>query len=200
MVDQKKGDPRADGAFINKNSRSQTPPFLFTFEIFNHNVHNSLVDSGDSSNVVPYSVCKKLNVEPQTWNINIIQLEKSNVKVMGELKDVLIRLTSNSKVHQTIGIIVVDIPETYGVILSRDWYAKINVYFAIDRSHLWLPYTKQSNKIKVKWERYMKHMVTDLNDRNELVMFSKSILGNFCFETFFGELNIELSANANSYT
>lgn len=45
----------------------------------------------------------------------------------------------------------------------------------------------------------MKHIVTDLNDLNESVMFSTSILGNFCFEIFFGELNVELSPNRNSY-
>ena len=46
----------------------------------------------------------------------------------------------------------------------------------------------------------MKHTVTDLNDPNDLVMFSTSILGNFCFEIFFGELNVELSPKANPYT
>ena len=40
---------------------------------------------------------------------------------MGELKYVMIRLSSNSKVHQVIDVIVVDIIEAYGVILSRDW-------------------------------------------------------------------------------
>ena len=30
-------------------------------------------------------------------------------------------------------------------------------------------------------------------------MFSTSILSNFCLETLFGELNVELSPNANSY-
>ena len=44
----------------------------------------------------------------------------------------------------------------------------------------------------------MKHMVTGLNDPNKPVMFSNSILGNFCFETFFGELEVELSPYANS--
>ena len=95
-------------------------------------------------------MCKKINVEPQIWKTEIIQLDRSNVKVMGELKDVLIHLASNSKVHQTIGIIVVDIPEAYGVILSRDWSNKINNYFVIYLSHLWLPYKGQLNKIKVK--------------------------------------------------
>ena len=34
-------------------------------------------------------------------------------------------------------------------------------------------------------------MVTDLNDPNETVMFSRSIIGNFWFEIFFGELEAE---------
>ena len=44
----------------------------------------------------------------------------------------------------------------------------------------------------------MKHMVTNLNDPNEPVMFSNSILGNLCFDTFFGELEDEVSPFTNS--
>ena len=44
----------------------------------------------------------------------------------------------------------------------------------------------------------MKHTVTNLNDPNELVMFSNSILVKFHFETFFGELEDETSTYANS--
>ena len=84
-----------------------------------------------------------------------------------------------------IDIIVVDIPEAYEVILSRDWLDKLKGYFATDWSHIWLPYKGHPNKIKVEHERYMKHTITDLNDTNELVMFSNSILGNFFFDTFF---------------
>ena len=86
----RKPNPRADGALIGKGSRSQTPPFLLTFEIFNRNVHNCLVDSGASSNVMPYSVCKKLNAQPKMCRTKIIQLDRSHVKVLGELKDVMI--------------------------------------------------------------------------------------------------------------
>ena len=135
---------------------------------------------------MPYSMCKNINVQPQRCNTKIIQLDKLDLKVMGELKDVLIQLTSNSKVNQTIDFIVVDILEAYGVILSKDWSTNLNGYFTIDWCHLWLPYNGQLNKIKVEQEKYMKHMVTDLNDPNELVMFSTSIIGNLCFETFFG--------------
>ena len=47
-----------------KYSMKKTPPFLLTFGIFNRNIHNCMTDSGASSNVMPLSVCKKLNA---TW-------------------------------------------------------------------------------------------------------------------------------------
>ena len=56
-------DP-TDIALIGGRSRSHTPPFLLTYEIFNKNVHNCLVDSGASSNILPKSICTKLNVQP----------------------------------------------------------------------------------------------------------------------------------------
>ena len=43
----------------------------------------------------------------------------------------------------------------------------------------------------------MKHTVTNLNDLNETIMFSRSILGNFYFDTFFEELEVGLSPCAN---
>jgi hypothetical protein len=88
--EEKRLNPRSDGALIGRKSRSQTPPFLLTFEIFNRNIHNCLVDSGASLNVIPYSVCKKLNAQPKLCRTKIIQLDRSHVKVMGELKDVMI--------------------------------------------------------------------------------------------------------------
>ena len=49
---------------IGGKSKSQTLPFKLSFEIFNHNVHNCLVDSGASSNVMPLLVCRKINGQP----------------------------------------------------------------------------------------------------------------------------------------
>ena len=43
-------------ASIGGKSKSQNFPFLLAFEIFNHNVHNCLVDYEASSNVMPLSI------------------------------------------------------------------------------------------------------------------------------------------------
>ena len=85
-------------ASICGKSKSRTVPFLLTFEIFNHNVHNCLVDSGASANVMPLLVCKRINGLPKPSDGNIIQLDRTTVKVVGEMEDVLICLSANERV------------------------------------------------------------------------------------------------------
>jgi hypothetical protein len=152
-----------------------------------------MVDSGASSNVMPWSVCQKINAEVEPSSLKIIQLDRTDVKVMGELKNVLIRLSSNPKVHQFIDIIVVDIPEVYGMFLSRDWSEQLHGYFTTDWSHLWLPENGKPNKIRVNRERYLKFTVIDLNDPNEPYTpptDSPEVQG---MDTYFGNFTAEVS-------
>ena len=83
-------------------------------------MHNYLVDSGASVNFMLLSVCKKINGQPKSSTWRFVQLDRTNVKVIGEMEDVLVRLSSNDKVCQVIDIVVADIPEAYGLVLSRD--------------------------------------------------------------------------------
>jgi hypothetical protein len=117
---------------------------------------------------------------------------------VGELKDVFSRFSSNPKVHQVIGIIVVDISEVYGLFLSRDWSQNLNGYFATDWSHLWLPLNGQPNKIRFNRECYMKHTFIDLNDPNEPILCNDSLLGNCRIDTFFGNFTTKISPFSNS--
>ena len=89
-MDDIQPDKEINEACIGGKSKSQTLPFLLSFEISNHNVHNCLVDSGASSNVVPLLVCRKINGQPTPSSCKIIQLDRSTVKVVGEMKNVLI--------------------------------------------------------------------------------------------------------------
>ena len=101
------------------------------------------------------------------------------MKVVEEMEDVLIRLSANEKVCQYIDIIVADIPDAYGLVLSRDWSARLDGYFASDWSHLWLPHKGIPNQIKLLRDPQMKHNVTQLEGKNEPV---NSTLGNYFIE------------------
>ena len=106
-------------------------------------------------------------------------MDRTNVKVVGEMEDVLVHLSSNDKVCQVIDILVADIPDAYGLVLSRDWLAKLNGYFASDWSHLWLPCKESPNQIKNLREPHMKYNITQLEEKNEPV---DSVLGNYFIE------------------
>ena len=133
MDNQPKEEEEIGETSVGGKSKSKNPLFLLTFEIFNHNVHNCLVDSGASVNVMPISVYKRINGQPKPSTWRVVQLDRTDVKVIGEMEDVgLVRLASNDKVCQVINIVVADIPDAYGLVLSRDWSAKLNGYFASD--------------------------------------------------------------------
>ena len=74
---------------------------------------------------------------------------------------------------------VADIPGGYGLILNRDWSARLKGYFASDWSHLWLPLKGTPNRFKILREPYMKHTVTKLGKSNKS---TNSILGNYLTE------------------
>ena len=95
------------------------------------------------------------------------------------MKNVLIRLSANKKICQYLNIVVADIPDGYGLILNRDWSARLDGYFASDWSHLWLPQKGSPNLIKILREPYMKHNVTGLEEGNES---ADSVLGNYLTE------------------
>jgi len=92
----------------------------FSFEIFNCNIHNCLVDSGALANIMLLSIAKKINAQWSKTSMNIIQLNRTCLPAIGELQDVIIRLSHDSRVHHCINIIFVDISEVYGLLLSRD--------------------------------------------------------------------------------
>ena len=94
------------------------------------------------------------------------KLDRSKVQVAGEINSVTIRLASDPRIFQRIDILIADIPEFYGLVLSRDWSTKINGYISTDFSHMWLPYKGKPNQIKIEREKLMTHTVTEFEQPN----------------------------------
>ena len=119
-----------------------------------------MVDSGASTNVTPLSICRRINGKYIPSDSHITQLDRTNVRVLGEMKDVLIRLASNLSIFQIIDIVVADILDAYGLFLIMDWSQKLNGFFTTDWSTLRFPKNGKSNQIKIGREIYLKHTVT----------------------------------------
>ena len=95
-------------------------------------MHNFLIDSGASYNVMPLIISQRLGPIPQPKIIVVIQLDKLDIKVIGVLKDVCIQLTTNLKIQNIIYIHMVDIPKMCEMFLSREWTKLLRGWFSID--------------------------------------------------------------------
>ena len=91
-----------------------------------------MIDAAFSSNVIPLSVYKKLNASWEPSPTQIVQLDRSRVRVVGELKNVLLMIYVDLRIHHIIDIVIAEIPESYGMWLSRFWSEKLKGYFATD--------------------------------------------------------------------
>jgi len=111
--------------------------------------------------------CKKLNATLVKSDKHVIQLDRNQLKVIREMKYVMIIISTHPKFLQVIDIIVVDILEAYGILLSRDRYEKLNRNFSTDWAHLWFPLKGRPNMTKIDREIYLKHTIIDLETLNE---------------------------------
>lgn len=99
---------------------------------------------------------------------------------------------------QSINIYVVDILDFYGLLLRKDWFSKLNRYFATNWSHLCLQHKGVENKIRVDREDYMKYVVIELDGKIEPIPFKNYSLGNYCVDTCFREFQDDLSPYVDS--
>ena len=79
-----------------------------------------MIDFGESYDVISISICRNLNANWEACPTQIVQLDRSRVKVVGEIKNGLLTLSIDPRIHKKVDIVVEDIPETYGMWLSRD--------------------------------------------------------------------------------
>ena len=107
-------------------------------------------------------------------------------------------MATNPQLFQVIDIVVADIPDVYGLFLSCDWSQALKGYFSTNWSHLWFPKNGRPNQIRIDRERYMKHMVIEINSPNEPVLFSDSILGNYGYDYDLGSFPALKYAFTNS--
>lgn len=80
-------------------------------------------------------------------------------------------------------VVVIDIPITYGMLLSRKWTAGVGGTLQMDLSHATIP-NSNYEMVKVYREPYMKYHIEDPKDPNNEV-FQETVSELFVLEYYF---------------
>lgn len=156
--------------------RDEPTPFLLLVRIFGKLIHNYLIDSGASSNIMPLIIFRRVEVTPLGSNKRVTQLDKVELSVIGELHNIHMQLASDPRMEHMVDISVVDVADTYGLILGQDWAQRLNGYMAIEFSHMWLLWKGLANQIRIGSTPRLRLMITEYGAPNE-ILFAETSMG-----------------------
>jgi hypothetical protein len=96
-----------------------SPPFYTSLNIHDKVLHNYLMDSGASHNVMPKTIMDEIGLEITKAYHDLYYFDSSKVKCLGVIKDLVLTLFQFPMKSVVMDIMVADVPPKFGMLLSR---------------------------------------------------------------------------------
>jgi hypothetical protein len=102
-----------------KGARDNVTPFYITLNVHDHLLHNCMLDSGASHNMMPKAIMDRLGLEITRPYGDLYSFDSRKVKCLGMIKDLVVNLAQILVKSVLMDVVIVDIPPKYGFLLSR---------------------------------------------------------------------------------
>jgi hypothetical protein len=153
-----------------QNDNGVVAPFYISLKIHDLILHNTMLDSGASHNLMPKTMMEKLGLEVTRPYKYFHSFDSNKVKCIGLIKDLCITLAQIPTKSMVMDIIVEDIPPKYGMLLSRSWGDKLRGTLHLDMSYATIPVFGQQRRLYR--ETLMKYMVSSQEKPHNYPLYS----------------------------
>jgi hypothetical protein len=102
-----------------------SPPFYTSLNIHDKVLHNCLMDSGASHNLMPKAVMEELGLEVTRAYHDLYSFDSRRVQCLGVIKDLAVSLFQLPMKSMIMDIVVADVPPKFGMLLSRSWIKRL---------------------------------------------------------------------------
>jgi hypothetical protein len=116
-----------------------SPPFYTSLNIHDKVLHNCLMDSGASHNLMPKTVMDELGLEITKTYHDLYSFDSRKVKCLGVIKDLVVTLFQLPMKSVVMDIMVVDVPPKFGMLLSRSWIKRLGGTLQMDLTYATIP-------------------------------------------------------------
>jgi hypothetical protein len=134
------------------------PPFYVSLKMHYMTLHNVMMDSGASHNLMPKVVMDKLGLDITRPYKDLFSFDSRKVKCLGLIKDLVVSLSQIHSKNMVMDVVVADIPPKFGMLLSILWVAKLKGTLQMDMLYATIPVFSQE-----RWmyrEVFLKYMVS----------------------------------------
>ena len=143
-----------------KHQEGGVPPFYISLAIHYHILHNAMLDSGASHNLMPKEIMETLNLDIIGPYKDLFSFDSSKLKCLGLIKDLCVTLVQYPGKSIVMDILVANFPPKYGMLLSRSWGAKLQGSLQLDMSYATISVFGQPKKLYR--ETLMNYMVSSV--------------------------------------
>jgi hypothetical protein len=158
--------PEVDG----HTNNGVVTPFYISLNIHDLILHNVMLDSGASHNLMLKVVMEKLRLEVTRPYKDLHSFDSSKVRCIGLIKDLCITLVQIPTKSMVMDVMVIDIPPKYGMLLSRSLGAKLKGTLQLDMSYATIPVFGQQRRLYR--ETLMKYMVNSQEKPHNYPLYS----------------------------
>jgi hypothetical protein len=99
--------------------RDKSPPFYLLLGMNDLRLNNCMLDSGASKNDISLKVMKQLGLKTTRPYGNVCGIDSRKVKFLAVCEDVAVFLIDFPNINILMDIVVIDIADAWGMILSR---------------------------------------------------------------------------------
>jgi hypothetical protein len=116
-----------------------SPPFYMSLNIHDKVLHNCLMDSGASHNLMQKTVMDELGLEITKTYHDLYSFDSRKVKCLGVIKDLVVTLFQLPMKIIVMDIVVVHVPPKFRMLLSRSWIKILGGTLQMDLSYATVP-------------------------------------------------------------
>jgi hypothetical protein len=162
------------------SENEEVPPFYVSLKIHDMILHNAMLDSGASHNLMPKVVMDQLGLDVTRPYKDLFSFDSRKVKCLGMIKDMVVSLAQIPTKNMVMDVVVADIPPKFGMLLSRSWAAKLKGTLQMDMSYATIPVFGQDKRLYR--EVLLKYMVSNKSQPSNHPIYSvETELGSSIF-------------------
>ena len=102
-----------------ENCEDNSPSFYVSLTIHDKILHNCLLETGASHNLMPKAIMDELGLDITKPYHDLFSFDSRKVKCLGLIKDLAITLSQLTMKSMMMDIVVADVPPKFGMFLSR---------------------------------------------------------------------------------
>jgi hypothetical protein len=113
----------------------EVPPLYVSLNIHGMNLHNAMLDSGTSHNLIPKVIMDELDLDVTMPYKYLFSFGSRKVKCLGLIKDLVVSLAQIPTKNMVKDVVVTNIPPKFGMLLLRSWAMKLKGMLQMDMSY-----------------------------------------------------------------